>query len=274
MPRRQRTIRRNRNKEAGYTLLLAVFLTATMIIAAAVATPSIITEGRRQKEEDMIWRGNQYARAIGLYYRKFGKFPGKVEDLTNQTNGVRFLRQAYKDPMNKDDGSWRFIFVGPNGVLIGSNKQTSLLQSAVAGAGMPGGLPPLTGMMGQIANSVQNQQPGAGAPGLPVEQLSGSSSSSSASSSTFGGGQPQPLGGAIMGGNIIGVGSKVDRSSLKVYLGADNYKDWEFIWNPLSVRGGVSSQNPNLNAPAAPPIPGPAGMPQAQPPTVNVPPAQ
>ena len=58
----------------------------------------------------MIWRGKQYPRAIGMYYRKFGKYPTKVEDLTNQTNGIRFLRQAYTDPMNKDDGSWRASF--------------------------------------------------------------------------------------------------------------------------------------------------------------------
>ena len=30
----------------------------------------------------MVWRGEQYERAIGLYYRKFGKYPTKVEDLT------------------------------------------------------------------------------------------------------------------------------------------------------------------------------------------------
>ena len=40
------TIRRR--KDAGYTLLLVVFMVATMLIAAAIATPNIITEGRRQ----------------------------------------------------------------------------------------------------------------------------------------------------------------------------------------------------------------------------------
>src|SRR5580692_2877411 len=169
MPMSSASLTTRRRSEAGYTLLLVVFMVATMLIAAAIATPNIITEGRRQKEEVMIWRGNQYARAIGLYYRKFGKFPTKVEDLTNQTNGVRFLRQAYPDPMNKEDGSWRFIYIGPNGMLIGSNRQQSLLQGALNGAGMPGmGLAPLTGAMGQLANSAQNNLPGSGAPGVPV----------------------------------------------------------------------------------------------------------
>lgn len=261
--------------EAGYTLLLVVFMVATMLIAAAIATPNIITQGRRQKEEEMIWRGNQYARAIGLYYRKFGKFPTKVEDLTNQTNGVRFLRQAYPDPMNKEDGAWRFIYVGPNGMLIGSNRQQSLLQGALTGAGMPGmGMPPLTGAMGQLANSAQNQQPGSGAPGLPVVQgANGSSSagSSSSSSSSGFGSQPQPLGGSVVGGNIIGVGSKIDKSSLKLYIGEDNYKNWEFIWNPLLAT--VPGQPPaNLNGAAAPP--GVTNGQQLPAPTVNAPPTQ
>ena len=129
-----------RRRQAGYTLLMVVFMVAAMIIAAAAVTPNLLTEGRREKEAEMVWRGEQYSRAIGLYYRKFGKYPTKVEDLTKQTNGVRFLRQAYTDPMNKDDGSWRFIYVGPNGQLIGSLRQTSLLQSTLSAPGLGGAL--------------------------------------------------------------------------------------------------------------------------------------
>src|SRR5580704_14557729 len=139
--------RNRRRNEAGYTLLLAVFLVAAMIIAAAAAAPSILTEGRREKESELVWRGEQYERAIGLYYRKFGKYPTKIEDLTKQTNGVRFLRQAYTDPMNKDDGSWRFIYVGANGQLIGSLRQTSLVQNAL-GLSNSGATSPFGGLLG------------------------------------------------------------------------------------------------------------------------------
>jgi type II secretory pathway pseudopilin PulG len=241
--------------EAGYTLLLVVFLVATMIIAAAIATPNIITQGRRQKEDELIWRGNQYVRAIRMYNRKFNnKFPTKIEDLTNQTNGVRFLRQAYKDPMNKEDGSWRFIFVGPNGTLIGSNRQVSLLQGAVPGQGSAGGAP-LGGLMGQLMSGAQNPScAGTGAPGVPVQTSGGSSPGDCSSTGS------QPLGGSVMGGNIIGVGSKVDKSSLRVYLGESNYKNWEFIWNPLS--GLAPGQPPGNGAATAPP----GGSPQAPPP--------
>ena len=77
---------------------MAVFLVATVLILAAMAAPNVLTQGRRERETELVWRGEQYERAIGLYYRKFGKYPTRVDDLVKQTNGVRFLRQAYTDP--------------------------------------------------------------------------------------------------------------------------------------------------------------------------------
>ena len=35
-----------------------------------------------------------------------------------------------------------------------------------------------------------------------------------------------------MGGNIIGVGSKVNKRSVTVYDKATNYRLFEFVWNP------------------------------------------
>jgi type II secretory pathway pseudopilin PulG len=141
---------KRRRDQAGYSLLMVIFIVATMIILASAATLKIDTQGRRERETEMVWRGRQYERAIGMYYRKFGKYPTKVDDLVNQTNGIRFLRKAYKDPMNKEDGSWRFIYVGPNGQLIGSKRQISLLQSVLSTAAPPGGSSPfgVGGMQG------------------------------------------------------------------------------------------------------------------------------
>ena len=269
---------RRRNQE-GYTLLLVVFLVATMFIVATAATPNILTQGRREKEAEMIWRGEQYERAIGMYYRKFGKYPTKVEDLTRQTNGVRFLRQAYTDPMNKDDGSWRFIYVGPNGQLIGSLRQTSLLQTALSTPGLGGmlnlggGLQPLS-PPGAATNP--NQATGAGQPGQQANTTSTANPLES---------QPQPLEGPVLGGNIIGVGSKIKKPSLRVYLGGDTYQQWEFIWNPTGqiALPGQTPVNPNANPTSAPNATNPNGSapatPDGQPPqqnpqtpTVNVPP--
>jgi hypothetical protein len=234
---------------------MVVFMVAAMIIAAAAAAPNILTQGRREKETEMVWRGQQYVRAIGLYYRKFGKYPTKVEDLTKQTNGVRFLRQAYTDPMNKDDGSWRFIYVGPNGQLIGSLRQTSLLQTALTTPGMGalsalgGGLQPLSP---PALTTGANQAPGIGQPGQQQNPAAAPNTLQS---------QLQPLTGPVLGGNIIGVGSKMKQPSLRIYLGGETYQEWEFIWNPtgqiaLPLQAPV---NPNANPTAAPNATNPNG---------------
>jgi hypothetical protein len=43
----------------------------------------------------------------------------------------------------------------------------------------------------------------------------------------------------IIGGNIIGVGSKVNKRSIIVYEKAKNYRLFEFIWDPSKDNVGV-----------------------------------
>jgi hypothetical protein len=275
-----------RRRQSGFTLLMVTFMVAVILIAAAAVAPNLLTQGRRQKEDEMIWRGQQYARAIGLYYKKFGKYPTKVDDLTKPTNGVRFLRQAYKDPMNKDDGSWRFIYVGPNGQLIGSLRQTSLLQStlSIPGLGAAAALGGLQSPTPPAANTA-NQTPGQSGQPLTGQQLNNGLAQNPLEA------QPQPLTGAVLGGNIIGVGSKIKQSSQKIYLGGDTYQKWEFIWNPTGQTAlpGQQPANPNANPTAAPNAPAGANpnspdaqqpqqqqqqqQPGTQTPVINVPPA-
>jgi type II secretory pathway pseudopilin PulG len=272
-------IERKRN-DAGYTLLMVVFLVAVMSVTAMAVAPNLLTEGRREKEKEMIWRGQQYQRAILLYYGKFGRYPTKIEDLTRQTNGVRFLRQAYTDPMNKDDGSWRFIYMGPNGQLIGSLRPTNLLQTALSPQGVAGlslltggGVQPLAPLG---AASTQQQTPGVTGQTTNAmgQQLAGPSTTANPLES-----QPQPLTGPVLGGNIVGVGSKVKKSSLKVYLGGDTYEQWEFIANTTgqqTVLPGQTPVNPNANPNGAPngaDPNAPAGQQTPQAPPINIPPA-
>src|SRR5467141_1565122 len=129
-----------KHSERGYALLVVIFLVSVLFISVMVVAPNILTEGRREKEKEMIWRGKQYTRGVKLYYRKMGRFPTSLDDLTKPKLGsLRFMRQAYKDPMNKEDGSWRFIYVGPAGQLIGSLKppQQNLQLPGVPRLGTP-----------------------------------------------------------------------------------------------------------------------------------------
>src|ERR1700674_5118883 len=134
-----------KRSERGYALLVVIFLVTVLLLSTMVVVPNILTEGQREKEKEMIWRGNQYARGVKLHFRKTGRFPTSVDDLTKPKLGsLRFMRQAYKDPMNKADGSWRFIYVGPAGQLIGSLKPPQTFQMPGVGAGQfgtPAGAP-------------------------------------------------------------------------------------------------------------------------------------
>jgi len=274
--------RRNRCDD-GYAVLLAIFMVATMVLLAAAATPNILTQGRRLREQEAIWRGNQYVRAIRLYYQKNGQYPSNLEDLTKaNAAGVHFLRKAYKEPMNSSDGSWRLIYVTPAGQLIGSVHYHNLQEMAVASAfagQLPGSVAGLASQLfGQVnpglnggtqfgAPSQTGAQPGqqngpqSGQVGQPG--LGGQNSQNSIASST----QPAPLEAAdspVFGGSVIGVASKVKQPSLMVYQGGKTYLDWEFIWNPLMNGNGAPGQIavPGLNVPGQPgAAPNPAAVP-------------
>src|SRR5205823_4084387 len=77
---------------------------------------------------EMIHRGVQYSRAIRNYYRKFGRYPTKLEDLES-ANNFRFLRKRYKDPITGGDfkllhfGEVKLAFTGGmgGGVIPGVN---------------------------------------------------------------------------------------------------------------------------------------------------------
>ncbi len=248
-----------RRGDAGYALLMVVFLAALVMLAAAVATPSILTEGRREKEDELLWRGGQYARAVRLFYRKNGRFPQSLEDLTKAQNDIHFLRKPYKDPMNSEDGGWRLIYVGPGGQLIGSVKRKSLLQPPAAGAAP--GLPGQPGPLGQGFAPPDAGQPGAGPTGLgaPANPPPGAGATLPAAQPGAPAGTDIGTGGPIIGGNIIGVGSKVKRHSIKVYDGGTTYAEWEFIWDPTKEPQAASQ--PGTPA-GTPPTPSPQLMPR------------
>jgi type II secretory pathway pseudopilin PulG len=229
---------RRRNAESGYTLLIALLLVATILLITAAAAPNIFTEGRRERDEEMIWRGQQYTRAINLYYKKYGHYPHTVDDLVKSNLQIRFLRQAYKDPMNSDDGSWRLIYLGPGGALINSVMYSNIAQ-VPGGAGGAGGAGGGTGTGGGATGSAA----GASAAGATSATTLAATDSGDDADTT----QNQ---GDVIGGNLIGVGSKVKKASIKVYNGASNYYEWEFIAKPQAQAGAAG---------AATPTPGSAG---------------
>jgi type II secretory pathway pseudopilin PulG len=178
-----------------------------VLVSLSAAVPSLMMQGQREKEEELLFRGEQYKQAIGRYYRKFGRYPTKIEELL-ETNKLAFLRREYPDPMTKD-GKWRLIRIGPAGELIGSAHERDPL-------GRPGGT------TGQGSGS----QGRTGQQGVGTTQTAGSSSSGS-------GGVKYP---------IAGVASQSTEPSIRLYEGYSRYNEWEFIYDP--VKEALESQPP------------------------------
>jgi hypothetical protein len=265
---------RHRN-EQGYALVLIMFLLAILVLGTITVATRVLTDAQRENEEEMIWRGRQYVRGIRLYYQKSHRFAGSLEELTTPKIGVRYMRKAFKDPMNRADGSWRLIYVGPSGQLIGS------LRGGMLGSGFQ----TATGF-GKPMNPSQSSAPASANPPDSPAQAVGAASDPNApvpsSPSDSSSAQPAPLSDSpTIGGNIIGVGSKVNKSSFAWYNGAKNYRQFEFIWDPtvdpLTGRSmGMPVQNPLFGNPGganANPNPSPApGVPLPTPPAESNPP--
>src|ERR1700730_17480907 len=93
---------RPRSRESGYVLLTLLLVVALLVVAMAAIVPSIAFQMRRDREEELVHRGVQYSRAIRAYFKKFGQYPTKLEDLES-ANNLRFLRKRYKDPITGQD---------------------------------------------------------------------------------------------------------------------------------------------------------------------------
>lgn len=287
---------RRRRSESGYALLMALCLVLLMIIASQVVLRNLATQGRRQREDEMIWRGRQYVRAIRLFYHKTGHYPQTVEELQKGLPELQFLRPAaYQDPMNRPDGAWRMIYVNAAGQIIGSVKYATLQQMALMDLN-GGKLPPAQGGAqpgtpagvtqtgtGDTPQGAQGAPPGpstpsqGGGPGGSADNGPSASQSppvgpgaapGQAAGASGGALQPTgPVDGPVLGAFLTGVGggSKSGRPSLKVYRGGKKYGDWEFIWNPIedqarAVQAGASSQGAQPGQPGQPIGPGGIGM--------------
>lgn len=119
--------------ERGSALLIVFVFAAMVAIMLYTEMPVAVFEARRQKEQLLIDRGNEYVRAVRLFLRaNRNQYPPNIEAL-EKTNQVRYLRNRYKDPFTgKDD--WRLLHAGPNGMLVDSKVQQSPVAGAVAAA--------------------------------------------------------------------------------------------------------------------------------------------
>jgi len=254
-----RQLRRSRfpageGRRQGYVLLAILLVLTLMAIAAAAAAPDIALSIRRERERELINRGTQYMRAIQHYYKKFGRYPVRIEDLENTSN-MRFLRRRYKDPITGKD--FRLVHFGEP--LSGL--------SGMGAPGMPGGMmggaaaAAMSGAFGQNSGGLgQNQAPNSGmfsqGPSGPGGMMSpggllqpGQSQGESSGPQ----GEDALAGKAFGGGPIIGVASTSHAASIREFNKKNHYNDWYFVYEPMLDRGGL------IRGPAQPPLAGTGG---------------
>ncbi len=211
---------------------------AVMSVLMGALLPAWRHQAQREKEAELVFRGEQYVRAIRLWEMKMGpgSRPPNFDILVQQ----KFLRKKYKDPMT-EDGEFQPLYVGANLPVPGG----------------PGGRGPGTGPGGR--------GPGTGPGGIgPGGIGSGGIGSSGSGGRSVTPPQPQPQQpsgvGGQMGGGILGVASKSKATSILIYQGKSHYNEWTFVFaNASSAPGGPGSPMPGGRGGS--PFPGGRGMP-------------
>jgi type II secretory pathway pseudopilin PulG len=266
--------------QRGYMLITLMLALALITIGLLTVLPEIGQQIRRDREEEMRHRGTAYMRAIQHFYKKFGRYPSRVEELEN-TNNLRFIRKPYKDPINRDPATGKerdfkllhqtdislnngpVLGQIPGQVLPGQGGRQG--QGGLGGlGGMQGGLGGLQGLGGLGAQPGGLQQTGAGAQ-TPASGDSGNASSgnpsdaegnsnsaeSSPSNSIAKSGFISGINGPVFGGGpILGVASTSKAKSIRVFYEKNHYNDWLFIYVPMADRGGLLTGPVNPGMPA------------------------
>ncbi len=121
----------------GYVLLSVMLLITLMLIAMSIELPRIAQQVKRAKEEELVNRGMDYARAVKRFYHKNNAYPNSIEQLKD-TNHIRFLRKEYKDPIT-GESEWKLVHVNEAEIKIPQGNGVQGLQGSnpglVGGAG-------------------------------------------------------------------------------------------------------------------------------------------
>jgi type II secretory pathway pseudopilin PulG len=201
---------RGQDGERGYAMAALLVTLAIMGVLLTILMPVWRHEAQREKEAELVFRGEQYARAIALFKFKNANVPNALPPSIDFLVENRFLRKKYKDPMTKD-GEF---------VPLSYGSQTP---------GVPGGQPqPGPAQPGP-------PQPGVLTPPKPIQPFGRSNNPAM-----------QPAGPGAVASGISGVRSKSEETSIRSYRGATRYDQWLFTFNIAPRPGGAM---PMTNSP-------------------------
>jgi type II secretory pathway pseudopilin PulG len=191
------------SQRKGYTLLILLFAVSIVSIGLIVAVPVWQTQIQREKEEELIFRGNQYVEAVRLYQlKKPGAYPETLEELVDE----KCLRRLYKDPMTTH-GEWNIILPYQRGAVTQPGQPRRSRQNPLQRA--------------------SRRQRGSS----PDEASSRAGQIGKGSTATLQKVYIVPLSAlnSVDNPQIIGVVSASDKKSFKLYMDSDSYDKWLFF---------------------------------------------
>jgi type II secretory pathway pseudopilin PulG len=223
--------------------------TSVLLVTLSAAVINWQKAMQREREEELIYRGKQFMRAIELWQRKFpGTYPMTLDALLS-TNNTRFLRKKWKDPIT-NSSEWRLLKMNPDGsisgltVIPGSSPLgvSSFGASGSGGSSSTGGRAGGTSVSTTVSVGPGRTQTGATGPRAVQSTLN-----------------------PVLGG-IVGVASKSEKQSLKSYNGRSKYNEWEFVYVPRGPQPGAGGPPGAQPQPQGSPASGgrnlPPGFPQ------------
>src|SRR5262249_40061960 len=115
----------------GYAMVALIVAMSIMAILMTVAMPTWRQMAQREKEAELIFRGQQYARAIGLFQKKSG--PGVLPPNIDALVDGHYLRKKYKDPIT--GGDFEVLLAGGPTATPGASTANPTPSGAAAGRG-------------------------------------------------------------------------------------------------------------------------------------------
>lgn len=204
----------SRQREKGYTLVALLAFMTILAIFAMAAAPKLSQQAQREQEKEAIFRGEQVADAIRIYYKAHGttvpqslptSMDQLLEGLTQGTKKVQILRPSAARDALSTSGDWRLI----------APQSQDLLDFEQSVSIYAGGVPPRP-----RDNAIAGLQD-ASVPRLINVVNTGSTQ-------TAPGGQDTS---PSASGPFVGVASRSRRNSVITYYGIDRHDQW--IFTPL-----------------------------------------
>lgn len=205
--------------DRGYAMAALLVGLSVMGIVLSMAMPVWQTWTRREREAELVFRGEQYIQAIGLFSRQTGGFPTSM----NALRDGKYIRKLYRDPITNED--FQPVYLG------------QIASGAIGAPTAPGGRAGLPGR-GQAPVPRQGGPPPSSIPPPPPGRAGQSPFGVTAGAGA----------GAQGAGPIIGVVSRSTAESLRQYNGRGRYSEWLFVRTAATQQPGgpAGTQQPGV----------------------------